>query len=99
MDTSEKDHVETQTKPKFIALQIYSQLTSAIGWLQVMVGIIVIFIAYNTEDFTIAGIGFVVSLLGFPLIAFGQFLTTQIEIEKNTRETNELLRYLIEKFE
>lgn len=94
------DYEETYVPYVFKSLIFYASLVSTIGGIQIIVGIIMLIFAidnnYSSTVLIVVGISLVVS--GLPIIAFGQFLIAHVAIEKNTRETNAMLRYIIKNY-
>ncbi len=79
----------------FRALLTYGSVISFVGWLEVIIGLILI-INYivskdSTLQFVLLPIGVYLTLFGFLAIAIGQVFACFVTIEKNTRETNNIL--------
>jgi len=82
----------------FKALLSYGKISSAIGWIIVIIGVIVFFVGFANLEFDGAlGIsailgGIFISILGIGMVIGGQLVSCFVSIEKNTRSTYEILK-------
>ena len=80
---------------KFVTLQGYGKFISGFGWLVIAIGIVILAVGTSAFGLAIGVIsGAIAILAGISYVAFGQIISCFVSIEKNTRNTAELLRQL-----
>jgi len=80
---------EPQEVYKFKVLLAYGNIFSGIGWLVVIIGICIILFSFieGKDLLPMIGVGLIVIIFGFFLVASGQVVSCFVEIERNTRMT------------
>ena len=76
-------------------LLAYGKFISGFGWLVVLLGVIGLIVGIasgRNEGLILSGGGFIAMLMGIGLIISGQLTSCFVSIERNTRQTYELLR-------
>ena len=80
---------------KFVTLQGYGKFISGFGWLVIAIGIVILAVGTSAFGLAIGVIsGAIAILAGISYVAFGQIISCFVSIEKNTRNTYELLRQM-----
>jgi cytochrome c biogenesis protein CcdA len=92
----EKQESISQAPTRFNTLLGIGKFIAGFGWLVVIVGIVALIFGISKLDESmgitslIGGFSFIV--LGIVSVAYGQLIECFVSIEKNTKETNELLK-------
>jgi hypothetical protein len=91
-DFQEKLIEKTSEYSRYTALKTISGLLSILGYILIVVGFVSMFYFFNNNK-TFIGIAAIISsiIISLPMIVFSGLVTVFIDIEQNTRKTNEAL--------
>ncbi len=91
-DSQEKLTEKTSEYSRYTALKTISGLLSILGYILIVVGFVSMFYFFNNNK-TFIGIAAIISsiIISLPMIVFSGLVTVFIDIEQNTRKTNEAL--------